>query len=93
MDHQRLINRNEEGIDMQRHTLAISVTNRCPLRCDFCCVPPGPGDLEKEKARELIDQAISLGVFRSVGFTGGEPMLRLPLVEELGTKLANAGIS
>lgn len=74
------------------HTLAIAVTNRCPLRCDFCCVPPGPGDINPQIAEDVVDQVINLKAFSCVGFTGGEPLLLVELVTRLGRKLADAGI-
>ncbi|AZC18868.1 hypothetical protein C4K40_3480 [Pseudomonas sp. CMR5c] len=74
------------------HTLALALTNRCPLRCEYCCVPPGPGDLDEKIALSLIDQALELKVFSFIGFTGGEPLIRLPLISKLGTKLIGSGI-
>lgn len=74
------------------HTLALAITNRCPLRCDFCCVPPGPGDLDEQLARKIVEDAIESRLFDNVGFTGGEPLLRLNLVEELGTRLSSARV-
>lgn len=74
------------------HTLAIAVTNRCPLRCSFCCVPPGPGDLDVDVAENLIKEIINLRTFSFVGFTGGEPLLRYELVTKLGLELSDHGI-
>lgn len=74
------------------HTLALAITNRCPLRCDFCCVPPGPGDLDEQLASKIVEDAIKSRLFDNVGFTGGEPLLRLNLVEKLGTRLSSAGV-
>lgn len=74
------------------HTLALAITNRCPLRCSFCCVPPGPGDLSEQLARQVVEDAIESRLFDNVGFTGGEPLLRLKLVEELGTRLSAANV-
>lgn len=77
---------------IRRHTLALAVTNRCPLRCDFCCVPPGPGDLERELVLDLIDQTEEIGTFRSIGFTGGEPLIRRKLVLEAGARARSKGL-
>ncbi|MFI0977985.1 radical SAM/SPASM domain-containing protein [Streptomyces sp. NPDC021093] len=78
---------------VRRHTLAIAVTNRCPLRCDFCCVPPGPGDLEHDLILDLIDQAGEMGVFRNIGFTGGEPLIRRKLILEAGLRSHERGMT
>lgn len=78
--------------DLAMHTLALALTNRCPLRCEYCCVPPGPGDLDEKIALSLIDQALELKAFSFIGFTGGEPLIRLPLISKLGTKLIGSGI-
>lgn len=75
------------------NVLAIAVTNRCPLRCAFCCVPPGPGDLASDRIDRLIADVVAQPErWSSVGFTGGEPLLRADEVAAHGARLAAAGI-
>ncbi|WP_282081091.1 radical SAM protein [Aquimarina algiphila] len=57
------------------HTLAISLTDNCPLRCSFCCVPPKPLDLKDSFLFDVLKTAESRK-FKKVGFTGGEPLIR-----------------
>lgn len=77
---------------MRKHSLALALTNRCPLRCDFCCVPPGPGDLHPDMAARVVQEAIECEAFKSVGFTGGEPMLRPTLVGKLGSLMKGTAV-
>lgn len=77
----------------QRHTLAVGITNRCPLRCSFCCVPPGPGDLDVEILDRLIEEVVAdPSKWKGVGFTGGEPLVRTDVVCSLGNRLQSAGV-
>ena len=78
---------------MGKHTLAIAITNQCPLKCDFCCVPPGPGDLPSETVSSLVQQAIDIKEFRSIGFTGGEPLLRIKTIAPLGSLISSNGLA
>lgn len=66
------------------NTLAVAITNRCPLKCSFCCVPPGPGDINELLAERVVRDAIKLNLFENIGFTGGEPLLRYNLIRRLG---------
>lgn len=78
---------------MPRHTLAIGITNRCPLRCAFCCVPPGPGDISRSLIDQLIDEVLAQpSSWKGVGFTGGEPLLRIDDVCRLGARLKSASV-
>jgi len=75
------------------HNLALCITNRCPLRCSFCCVPPGPGDLDEAIIDRVVADVVSeRQKWRSVGFTGGEPLVRVDTVCRAGTTLAKNGI-
>jgi cyclic pyranopterin phosphate synthase len=76
------------------HSLRLSVTDRCNLRCQYCMPEPDYVWLPRadlltfEEMDRLVDQFLALGVDR-VRLTGGEPLLRrdLPrLVERLARK-------
>lgn len=77
---------------MKDHALAIAITNRCPLRCAFCCVPPGPGDLPEHKINQIVEDVIRGGLIKSVGFTGGEPLIKISEVCKNGEILSKNGI-
>ena len=67
----------------------------CPLQCDFCCYGCHPQRTEKmplELAFRLIKEAAELGKFSSIGFTGGEPMLFLDELLQIGRRLKGYGL-
>lgn len=59
--------------------LGIGITNRCNLKCDFCCRFSGPSettDLDPNKIKEIIEGAFRVTNSRLfVSITGGEPVL------------------
>jgi len=56
-------------------------TSRCNLRCHYCHIwEEKTEELDTEKWKLIVDKIDSLGV-ASVGFTGGEPMLRDDIFE------------
>jgi MoaA/NifB/PqqE/SkfB family radical SAM enzyme len=63
-------------------TSTLSVTPRCPCRCVHCSadrfVTPDRRELTTEELKDVVDQALDLGVCTMV-FTGGEPMARADL--------------
>ena len=65
-------------------TSTLSVTPRCPCKCVHCSadrfVTPDRRELTTEELKEVIDQALDLGVCTMI-FTGGEPMVRADLPE------------
>ncbi len=69
----------------------LALTPRCPYRCNHCSLAGrGEAELSTEQWRSVIHQLKDLGAC-TVGFTGGEPMLRhdLPeLIAEAKTELA-----
>jgi len=87
----------------ERNVLVFNYTMACPLKCDFCCYGCHPRRTEKmpeSEAARLIGEAGKLGVFSSIGFTGGEPMLfaeeivrlsRIAKDEQLSITIATAG--
>lgn len=69
------------------NSLYLSVTHRCPYACGHCSAAGRSGsELTHNEVLRVIDEAKSIGAC-TIGFTGGEPMLR----EELPTWIAAAG--
>lgn len=72
--------------------LRISVTDRCNLRCTYCMPPNGikfkPHNkiLSYEEIAEIVKVAVGLGFYK-FRLTGGEPLVRLGIVD-LVEKLA-----
>ena len=66
--------------------LRVSVTDRCPLRCSYCMPAEGvtlmssENMLTAEELQRLVGIAIALGIER-VRLTGGEPLVRVDLVD------------
>lgn len=74
----------------EENVLVLNYTLTCPLSCDFCCYNCHPKRTEKmpiDLAKRLIREAAALKSFSSVGFTGGEPMVYLDEIIELGELL------
>jgi MoaA/NifB/PqqE/SkfB family radical SAM enzyme len=69
-----------------------AVTDECPYSCRHCSYGyHQPGHLDTERAKEIIRQINSLGTV-TLGFTGGEPLLRddiVELVESVGEQTAS----
>ena len=60
--------------------LAIEVTRRCNMHCAHCLRGQAENkDLSPAYLHQLLDQTESIG---SLTFTGGEPTLNLPIIEE-----------
>lgn len=56
-----------------------AVTDKCPYKCPHCSYGNhAAGDLNTEKAIEVVNQIKELGTI-TIGFTGGEPLLRKDL--------------
>ena len=72
------------------HELWLQVNDFCNLACEHCLVSSGPEGgqgLEGHVLRQIVDQAVALGVDR-VFMTGGEPLARadaLDLIEHVVT--------
>ncbi|MEG6616852.1 GTP 3',8-cyclase MoaA [Peptococcaceae bacterium 1198_IL3148] len=66
--------------------LRISVTDRCNLRCVYCMPPDGVEQMSHdevltlEETFQLVKAATLLGI-RKVRLTGGEPLVRLGIVD------------
>jgi MoaA/NifB/PqqE/SkfB family radical SAM enzyme len=69
-----------------------AVTDQCPYKCPHCSYGKHTkGNLGTEKAIEVIQQIKSIGTI-TIGFTGGEPLLRddiVKLVESVGNETAS----
>lgn len=63
-------------------SLVITVTDRCNLRCDFCCHPHLESEIAEEDCERLTREACALD-FVEVWLSGGEPFLRYPLILKL----------
>ncbi len=82
------------------HTLDISPTDLCNLRCRSCWMRaplyreqfPSGYQLSDERLLSLVDEASGLGV-RHVEITGGgEPLMRKPLVLEMMARIKDSGM-
>lgn len=75
--------------------LVIQITDRCNAICPQCGMRAierfARATLPEDKIKKLIDDAVVRGV-SIVSFTGGEPLLNLPLLVRLITYAHNAGI-
>jgi len=77
--------------------LRISVTDRCNLRCVYCMPPEGvpwrePGDiLTFEEIERFAAAAVAEGISK-IRLTGGEPLVRLGIVEHVARLRAITGI-
>lgn len=62
------------------------VTSACNLRCIHCHAvsgEPDPKELTTDEGKRLIDQIASMGEFRTLIYTGGEPLVRRDIFELL----------
>lgn len=66
--------------------LRVSLTDRCNLRCEYCMPEKGVSKLQHcdiltlEETYEAIKAFVSLGISK-IRFTGGEPLVRLGIVD------------
>lgn len=70
-----------EGISPLK-TFALSITDRCNIKCDFCCHPYMDSEIPEEEAARMTEEACQED-FHEICVTGGEPMLRRKLVYRL----------
>jgi MoaA/NifB/PqqE/SkfB family radical SAM enzyme len=78
------------------HRLFAYVTERCNLRCPSCGlatgdIVPASAELSDDAWLDVAEQAIALGV-RECYLTGGEVLVRRPVVLEVMQRLKDAGI-
>jgi MoaA/NifB/PqqE/SkfB family radical SAM enzyme len=61
-------------------TLSLEITRQCRCKCEHCVVSEGEGELSLEQIKNIIDQALEMGV-SIVTFTEGDPLLRKEIFE------------
>lgn len=64
--------------------LVLRVTERCNLRCAYCYAArdgEAPFDMDEETALRAVELCCPAGESLRIQFTGGEPLLRLDLME------------
>jgi hypothetical protein len=66
-------------------------TGRCNLRCPHCRVSRGSAELSAAEAVAFLDSCAAGGVER-VGFSGGEPFLRVGFLVELSRVAVDRGL-
>src|ERR1700730_425907 len=86
-----------DSFNREINYLRISVTDRCNLRCVYC-MPleglrflPNPELLTAAEIERVVRAAVSVG-FCKFRLTGGEPALRMDLLEILGWLAAIDGV-
>lgn len=62
----------------------LSITDRCNIRCDFCCHPYQNSALPDEDCIRMVTEAC-VEDFDEICVTGGEPYLRRKLIYELAS--------
>ena len=90
---QKRCNNIKELFDIPSARLFVELTDKCNLRCKHCYgdfKPENFNTLDIDALKELIDQAVNLGVYQ-FDITGGEPLL-YPNLEELLSALYDAGM-
>lgn len=74
---------------------AWEVTSACNLTCIHCHATsgkPGPDELTTDEGKKLIDQIAEVSAFRTLVYTGGEPLVR-PDIFELLRHSQNVGFA
>lgn len=69
----------------------LEVTNSCNLQCNHCYASSGPevdrtGEMTESEWTSVVDQALEFGV-RKITFIGGEPTIRIDLVDGLSAHI------
>lgn len=80
--------------------LGISLTNRCPLKCEHCFINASPSDgvdMDTKMVSNIASQLKDLqGTITRIGITGGEPFLRsqeINIISEAANRMgATVGI-
>ena len=68
----------------------LSITDRCNIKCDFCCHPYQNSELSESDCIRLVLEALALP-FDEICVTGGEPYLRRALVYKLASMCRRQG--
>src|SRR5271166_3154565 len=95
--HYRISKMPRDSFNREINYLRISITDRCNLRCVYC-MPleglrflPNAEMLTAEEIERVVRAAVSVG-FRKFRLTGGEPTLRLDLLEIIERVAAIDGV-
>lgn len=86
-----------DRFDRKINCLRVSVTDRCNLSCRYCragearSLIPAEDVLSADEICDLVSQAVALGIDK-VRLTGGEPLLRLEIVDIVRGLAAIPGI-
>lgn len=66
------------------YTFVLSITDRCNLKCDYCCHPSMNSEIPADEAVDKVREACALD-FDEICVTGGEPYLRRSLLYQLAS--------
>ena len=75
------------------YLVEIQLTSRCNLACRYCFAQSGPlgKDLQEELAHKSVNLALALPTKDlTIEFSGGEPLLRFPLLQKLIMRIERA---
>jgi len=75
----------------QPEEIIFAPTGRCNLRCPHCRVTRGPSEIEAADAVAFLDTCADAGIER-VGFSGGEPFLRLDFLVAVTKAAVSRGL-
>lgn len=92
------MNQKTSGNELQEKKiklLILRVTNDCNLRCSYCyaCGGESRENMSWDIARQAVDYALARSKFLKIQFTGGEPLLNLPLVKKVIDYTKNIPVS
>lgn len=76
--------------DRPLKAFALVITDRCNLRCDFCCHPSQNSSIPETDCIRMVEEACELP-FDEICVTGGEPYLRRNLVYKLANICKQSG--
>lgn len=82
--------RQTESTSGPRRAFVLSVTDRCNIRCDFCCHPFMNSAIDEQDCVRMVGEACRL-LFDEICVTGGEPYTRRPLVYRLASLCRDNG--
>lgn len=74
-------------------SLGIVIDEKCNIQCDHCCFSSGPkstNNINDDVILEIIEQATKISEITTIGLSGGEAMLRQPLVLAAIRKISNS---
>ncbi len=78
--------------DRSLDTVILFVTNACGMKCSFCCYAENLNQADDIPTEAMGKIARSIGPFRSLLCSGGEPFLRKDLAQVVGLFRVHAGV-